>query len=216
MDLTKPELRVIAAVAALPLQSWRTLEPTCSTSPKRARAIRDRLINLHVLTCTSMPVEDAKGRVYTRRLYDVNPALPQLRDIHAWLDAGRSYVLPMLAPDHIVRGPVQRPPGVTHDPRERLLETVLRNVGASWRTLRPTSGLRSPHAEQVREELIDSGDLLPDVVVDRRVTGTEYLRRVLTPNEKSPLVRELRAKYGLGVPAPIPEWLADVRRTIGK
>ncbi len=205
MNLSAIQLRIVAAVVRRPNQPWTTIEIGCGMQAKDARAVRDSLLVAGALVTTADRREDARGRLCPRTLYNVSPSVPQLPAIKAWIDSGQAYPLPMLALPKAK--PIRPCPGVMADASERVLEAILRNPLAIWRNLRPTLGLTGKVADQTRDELWTADHIAFDVAEHLDARGGRRRHRVLIPCEASPLVKELRKRYGIPAPAGTPPWL---------
>ena len=216
MQLAREELLVLLAVVRAPSQPWRNIERLCCMARTRACAVRDSLIAARALIVTHDWCYDAMARRVKRERYQVAPSI-DVSDLQTWLDTGMRTPCPIPPRPTSVVAPLQRSPGMRRDPRERLLETILRNPERAWREVRLATGLNVKIADAARQELLAdetiSGAFAP--AVDRM--GRRFTRGWLAPNEESSLVRELRKRYGIAIPAPVepvPEWLAATRRAL--
>ena len=228
MILVRDELLVLLAVIQRPFQSWRHIEPACSMARPRARAVRDRLLRIHALRLERRTIPDASGRRYKRTLYDVNPNLSEVRELRAWVESGQAAPLALLAPVVLARQPIYRTPGIYADATDRVLEAILRNPDQPWRKVRPAARCPGKTADTARNELYDAGHIAPGFVDTVTGTGRRYVSPSWVPNEESPLVRELRKRYGLAIPIPpakivlgepitnSEDLLASVRFVLGK
>ena len=202
MILIREELRVLLAVIQRPFQSWRQIEPACGLHKPRARIVRDRLLAIHALRLERRTIPDASGRRYKRTLYDVNPNLSEVRELRAWVESGQAAPLALLAPVRLAKQAIQRLPGIHADATDRVLEAILRNPNQPWRIIRTVARCPGKIADVARNELYDNAHITPGFEERPTRNGRGRIVPRWVPNEESPLVRELRKRYGLAIPIP--------------
>lgn len=199
MQLSRHDLLLITAILQHPLYVWRELIAGCGMAVGSACASRDRLLRARVIRTAFAERKDVLGRAKRTTVYCVTAEAPIIDEIRAWIDARQAYPWP--GPPHprprAVSETATKPPGVHADPYDRLLETILRNPGATWTAIRDASGIQSVEAREARDELLNNGSVSGTTVAFKRRDGRGGMRFAFVPNEEHVLVREMRKRYGL-------------------
>lgn len=217
MTFTREELLLITAIALNPHLAWRHLAINCGMRITKAYEARRSLQASGIIGKGKVPCEDKNGRPAMRERWYVKVVMPFVDDVITWDRAGRSYPWP--GPPPLRRPPTpqatqSRPPGKHRDPTERLLETILRNPHATWRTVRMLSGLEAKESLRAREDIETRAAVIVDVHTKTQRDGRSRQYRVLIPNENNSLVQELRKRYGLRRPVTLDQEILKARDLI--
>ncbi len=191
-------LRVLYGAIYSGASSWRTIERTSTINSREARKARDELVASGGLIVDRCTVLDAASRRFRRTYYRANPEWPEVVAIAAWVDGGQREPLPLLARTPIAPRPkAQLDPAQHRHDDERVLTAILRNPRQPWRAIRQTVSLPTRRSDIARSELLDAGHIYGGGENLPTATGKLRFSPRLFPNEDSPLVQELRKRFGI-------------------